>query len=65
MSWAGLGLVLAAVLCETAFLLLRKALREPLSALALGEPLLPAPAAGCAAVAAGIALISLRRRSGA
>lgn len=33
-SWAGLGLVLAAVCCETAFLLLRKALREPLSALA-------------------------------
>jgi drug/metabolite transporter (DMT)-like permease len=33
-SWAGLGLVLAAVCCETVFLLLRKALREPLSALA-------------------------------
>jgi len=33
-SWLGLGLVLAAVCCETAFLLLRKALREPLSALA-------------------------------
>lgn len=33
-SWTGLGLVLAAVCCETAFLLLRKALREPLSALA-------------------------------